>query len=241
MTPEQLSPALSADAVARARERFAARGHVRLECAFGPGVAEALHYHLANDLAWSRAFNRGEQTIDLGPESVAVMERDGGGPLIDAVHAGAQGGFQFLFDNVRVSDHPSERAARSLLIDRMVDALNLPATLELMQSITGLDAIDRADGQATRYLPGHFLTEHDDDIGGKLRLAAYVISLSPEWRTAWGGLLQFHDERGDVTHAYAPAMGAIHLFAVPQRHSVSLVAPFAGAPRYAITGWLRRF
>lgn len=65
------------------------------------------------------------------------------------------------------------------------------------------------------------------------------MNLTPRWRTEWGGLLQFHDARGDLSHALAPAYNAIHVFTVPQLHSVSYVAPFAGAPRFAITGWLR--
>jgi Rps23 Pro-64 3,4-dihydroxylase Tpa1-like proline 4-hydroxylase len=44
----------------------------------------------------------------------------------------------------------------------------------------------------------------------------------------------------DVTFGLSPRFNALHLFKVPQRHSVSLVAPFAGAPRLSITGWLRR-
>lgn len=96
------------------------------------------------------------------------------------------------------------------------------------------------DGQATRYLPGHFLTGHDDDVAGKGRIAAYVLNLTPAWRTEWGGLLQFHDPAGDVLRGLLPRFNTLNLFTVPQLHSVSLVAPFAASPRYAVTGWIRR-
>ena len=49
----------------------------------------------------------------------------------------------------------------------------------------------------------------------------------------------FHGANGDVEHGLVPRMNVLNLFAVPKRHSVSLVAPFAPAPRLAVTGWFR--
>lgn len=233
--------ALSNEAIEQAAQSFAATGHVRLENAFAPETAEALHRHLDEELEWWRVVNQGERTWDLGPESIAAMADGGDAPLLDAVYRGAREGFQFLFDSVRVSDEEAERTARGLLLDRLVDAMNDAANLGVLRRITGAEDIVRADGQATRYLPGHFLTGHDDDIDGKGRIAAYVINLTPQWRTEWGGLLQFHDEAGDVTWGLKPRYNAIHIFRVPQLHSVSLVAPFAPHPRLSITGWLRRW
>jgi len=42
-----------------------------------------------------------------------------------------------------------------------------------------------------------------------------------------------------VAEAYTPAFNALNIFKVPQPHAVSLVAPFAGGDRLAITGWVR--
>lgn len=241
MSEADIALRLDAAAVAEAVRRFAAVGHVRLTDVFETGTAEVLHRHLASELEWWRVVNQGERTWDIGPESLAAMEKTGDGPLIDAVHNGARDGFQFLFDSVRVSDDAGERHARGLLLDRLIDMMNSEPVLAVMRQITGCDDVVRADGQATRYLPGHFLTGHDDDIEGKGRIAAYVINLTPVWRTEWGGLLQFHDETGDLTHALRPCFNSIHIFRVPQVHSVSLVAPFAGGARLSVTGWLRRW
>ena len=108
-----------------------------------------------------------------------------------------------------------------------------------MRAVTGDDTIAFADAQATRFDPGHFLTCHDDKVGGKSRRVAYVLSLSPVWRPDWGGALQFFGVDGNIEQAYVPTYNAINLFRVPSDHSVSIVAPFAGASRYSITGWLR--
>ena len=66
-----------------------------------------------------------------------------------------------------------------------------------------------------------------------------MLNLSPRWRAEWGGHLQFLDETGEVTESMIPAFGALNVFKVPQSHAVSVVAPFAPAPRYSIIGWWR--
>ena len=42
-----------------------------------------------------------------------------------------------------------------------------------------------------------------------------------------------------VARGYMPAFNTLNIFRVPQPHSVAWVTPLAGAPRYAVTGWLR--
>ena len=83
------------------------------------------------------------------------------------------------------------------------------------------------------------LTAHDDVAPGKHRLYAYVLNLTARWRADWGGILMFLDEEDHVAEGYTPAFNALNIFRVPQRHAVSMVAPFAGEPRISITGWIR--
>lgn len=225
--------------VAEAAAALARDGHVRIGNVFAEKTAQALHDHLASEVEWWRAVNRGDQTWDLGPESLAALTGEREREFLAHVHQGARDGFQFLFDSARVADAPEDRRARGLLLDRLVEAMNHPTSLTTFRALTGDPRVQLVDGQATRYLPGHFLTAHDDGNAGKNRIAAWVLGLTPQWRTDWGGLLQFHAANGDVTRALLPSFNAIHLFRVPQVHSVSLVAPFAAAPRYAVTGWLR--
>ena len=47
------------------------------------------------------------------------------------------------------------------------------------------------------------------------------------------------DGAARVAEAWAPGFNTLALFAVPQRHSVSLVTPSAAYRRYSVTGWLR--
>jgi len=202
-------------------------------------AAEALHAFL-QAAPWWRTFNQGERTWDLGPESIEVLTPEQAGQLEQAIHEGARKGFQYVYETVRVSEQSSERSERGFPVDRLLEAMNTAPALEMWRVLTGDPDVGLVDGQATRYLPGHFLTRHDDDVEGKNRVAAYVLNLSPEWAPEWGGLLQFHDAAGEVTGAMVPGFNVLNLFRVPQSHSVSIVAPFAPAPRYSITGWIRR-
>lgn len=240
MSDPAFAPALSDADVERAAQHYAEFGYVRLENVLSQGDAEALYTYLEQDAEWWRVFNQGERAWDLGPESIEMLETDAQGEqLQQAILAGARDGFQFHYDTVRVSENPAERSARNQLADRLLDALNGEEWLAIMRQVTGRAEADFVDGQATRYLPGHFLTGHDDNVDGKNRIAAYVLGLTPHWRTEWGGLLQFHEADGDVERGLAPKFNVINMFAVPRLHSVSPVSAFAGAPRYSFTGWVR--
>jgi SM-20-related protein len=223
-----------------AARSFAQSGIIRIVDFFEADLADRLYQHFDSEVEWSRVVSQGELAWDLTPEALAAMDEAKERAFLAKVHETARNGFQFLFDSRIVSDDPKERAAKGQLLDRVLDGLNHPDSLDMFRKITSAPDIRVVDGQATRYLPGHFLTCHDDGIDGQDRVAAYVINLTHGWRTDWGGLLQFHNAGGDVPLALKPGFNTIHLFRVPQVHSVSYVTPFAGAPRYAITGWLRR-
>ena len=224
--------------IAAAARRYGTQGRVRIPDFLGREDAEALHAFLEG-APWWRTFNQGDRTWDLGPESLAVLTPEQASQIDSAIHEGARAGFQYVYETVRVSEDRAERADRALPVDELLEALNSDAMLGIWRKLTGNREVAFVDGQATRYLPGHFLTRHDDDVEGKNRIAAYVLNLCPRWQPEWGGLLQFHDATGEVTSAMVPGFNVLNLFEVPQSHSVSLVAPFAPAPRYAVTGWIR--
>ncbi len=232
-------PASSPDQIADAAQAFTRDGRIRIPDFLPREAAEALHAFL-QAAPWWRTFNQGERTWDLGPESIEVLTPEQAAQLEQAIHQGARKGFQYVYETVRVSEQSSERSERGFPVDRLLEAMNSAPAIEMWRELTGDPDVALVDGQATRYLPGHFLTRHDDDVEGKNRVAAYVLNLSPEWQPEWGGLLQFHDATGEVTGAMVPGFNVLNLFRVPQSHSVSIVAPFAPAPRYSVTGWIRR-
>lgn len=183
--------------------------------------------------------NAGAGVYEILRRDYSVLTQQQIAELDARVNDAARHGFQYRYESVRVPDEAAEREKRNTLLDRFVDFMSSPEVLELMAQITAVDDLGFADGQATAYSPGHFLTRHDDDVTGKQRRAAYVFGLAPGWRAEWGGLLMFHGEDGNINEAFTPAMGALRIFSVPCLHSVSYVTPFAPEPRISVTGWLR--
>jgi hypothetical protein len=155
------------------------------------------------------------------------------------VKKGGQDGFQYLFDNVALYDSGRAGRLEDPVFRAAFDLVRSEAFLNLGRALTGVEAIRFADCQLTRYMPGHFLTRHNDGIEGKNRVAAFVLNLTPDWSVDFGGVLNLLDDNGDVRLGFTPAFNRLTLFKVPQPHSVSVVAPFAPAPRYAVTGWFR--
>jgi Rps23 Pro-64 3,4-dihydroxylase Tpa1-like proline 4-hydroxylase len=223
--------------VAAAAARFTATGHVRLHPVLTPEAAEALHLEARRRADWKQVVNSGAKVFELDRATRAAMAPDQVQALDAAVVAGARQGFQYRYETLRLPDGNANPATEKSLLAQFPHWLSQPAQRTVLQTITGHPDIAFSDGQATAYSPGDFLTGHDDAIPGKHRRAAYVLGLTPVWRTEWGGLLLFH--RPDGLTGVSPEYNSLDLFAVPQLHSVSQVTASAAYRRYAVTGWLR--
>lgn len=216
---------------------FAARGRVEVADLLAPGQAAALAAHLRARTDWHLVLNAGDKVYELSRAGFADLSDVQRCELERRVVAAGRTGFQYRYEAIRVPDAAAERGDDPL--SRFVAFLSAAPIREALGKMMQIDDIAFADGQATRYDHGHFLTRHDDAVAGKNRRAAYVFSLTPAWRPEWGGLLMFHGADGNIEEAFAPQIGALRLFRVPQLHSVSYVTPFAAEPRLSVTGWLR--
>lgn len=231
----QLNPRLDRPLI---REIFLRQGRVHVPDVLTAGSATELYSCLSTRTPWQLSFNVGQRHVDLAHEQLTLMPPDKRELMSRAMLEQSRHGFQYVFDNYPLYDlYQSGRRDQPLLA--IHEFLNSAPFLEFVREVTGLEQIAFADSQATRYLPGHFLTEHDDDVAGKHRLAAYVFGFTPQWRADWGGILQFIDRDGHIAEGYIPKFNVLNLFRVPQKHNVSYVAPAAAQPRYSITGWLR--
>jgi Rps23 Pro-64 3,4-dihydroxylase Tpa1-like proline 4-hydroxylase len=220
------------------RDRFARDRRVRIQPFLDEDVAVAIHEHLRVREDWKQVVNSGDKVFELDRATRASMSAAQVAALDEAVRQGARAGFQFRYESVRLPDGNAAPDDDASAIGGFTRWMSSDPVRTLVRDVTGCADIAFADGQATAYAPGDFLTGHDDAVAGKRRRAAYVLGLTPAWRAEWGGLLLFHGPHGAVEGA-APGFNSIDLFAVPQPHSVSLVTPSAPSRRYAVTGWLR--
>ncbi len=204
------------------------------------GDAGALHSAIVSAKGWRRTVHVAdgedaelsiEEIEELPPAERVVFER--------GLHDLARDSFRYVFDSIRVSADCRAGKPMDPVLRQAWEFMNSEGFLAFVRDLTGDDRAVYADMMATRYLPGHFLTAHDDEAPGAGRLFAYVLNLTPRWRADWGGVLMFLDDEDHVAEGYVPAWNALNIFTVPQRHAVSLVAPFAGGERISLTGWIR--
>lgn len=235
-TPIRVNPALDVPLIARV---YRDAGRVHIPDFFHAATAAQIHRSLVAETRWRLVLFDGTAHRELavpGPFGLPDEERRG---WLASVERAAQRGFSYRYATFRLFENYLNGRHRNSYLMRVLEFLNAPAFLELARRVTGDARIAFADGQATMYRSGDFLTRHDDEAPGANRIAAYALGFTPEWITDWGGLLAFPDRDGHLAEAYAPTFNSLNLFRVPALHAVTQVASFAAAPRYSITGWLR--
>jgi Rps23 Pro-64 3,4-dihydroxylase Tpa1-like proline 4-hydroxylase len=227
--------------VARFAREFAARGRVQIPGFLRPEVAARLQHCLLHEVPWTLAYRKDGRSQLLGHEPWRDMPLAEKQALVREIVAVARTEFQFMYESYMMVTAYKEGRDPELPLHALLEFLNSPEFLELGRRLIGAEDVALVDAQATRYMPGHFLTRHDDSgaPSGQQRRAAYVISLCEEWQPEWGGLLHFLEPDGRVSETFVPAYNTLSIFRAPQMHEVSYVAPYARVPRISITGWLR--
>lgn len=221
------------------RADYKQNGYIRIHPFLNDAAVHALrHDLLAREEEWIIVINSGDKLFEMSYSAAADLSDVQRAGLDSAVYEAARHSFQFRYSAIRVPDEIAARNESARLLDQFVTFMSSSEVLDLVRFITDCEVINFADGQATRYGSGDFLTSHNDSVPGKNRHAAYVLGLTEGWRTEWGGLLQYHHERCGFS-GFAPAFNTLDLFRVPQLHSVSYVAPYAGTKRTSVTGWFR--
>lgn len=201
--------------------------------------AAVLERHLGVRSDWLEVFNSGAKDYEISASEFKVLSDAQKEKLERLIGEAAGTGFQYRYRSLRVPDHANDRKGDHSVLNDFARFMSSAQVQTFFHQLGLPQTVDFADMHATAYDPGHFLTAHDDDVEGKNRHAAYVLSLSRDWRIEHGGLLAFHSSDEQAAEMYVPRFNALRLFKVPRLHSVSQVSTFAPGPRLSITGWLR--
>jgi len=205
-----------------------------------PDFASRLHRALREQSQWNLVFRHNGEHMDIGADSVDLWDDAQQKQFDRVVFEVARDSFQYLYKNVPIYDLYHNGRLAGHFFGTLFEFLNSAQFLNFGRELTGCADIGFCDAQATSFEAGHFLSVHDDNVAGKNRVAAYVLSMTADWNVNWGGALQFFDDSGNVTGGFRPAFNTLNAFLIPQRHAVEYVTPFSGAARLSITGWFRR-
>ncbi len=234
----EINPALDRAALA---QEFAARGRLQIRNLLTERAAHELHAVLARHTPWGMSWQAGGAAPEhVRPEEFAQRpsaERAAVGERLIAAMRGDDYGF--VYQSYPLVDAWTQKWQPGHPLELLIEHINDEPFLSLMRDVTGFDLV-KADGQATLYAPGNFLSRHTDSHVAEGWKVAYVLNLTAvEWRPDWGGYLVFFDDDGNIVEGFRPCFNALNIFAVPQPHSVTYVPNFAPVGRYAVTGWLR--
>jgi len=236
-----LNPALDTSALAAA---FRDRRRLVVQDVLDAETASRVHAGLGSSVPWRLAFR--DNRLDgkaaqksLTREAFRALGPGGGAAVSNTVMHQARDGFQYLYESFDIQGGRAAGEAPGHVLYELYDFLNGERFLDFARQLTGEDELDDVYAHATRYLPGHFLKEHEDVTDWDNRRYAYVLGLTPDWPSDGGGLLYFHGPGGVVEETFLPGYNTLSVFAVPIPHSVSMVAPWVRQPRLAVTGWLR--
>jgi len=220
---------------------FAREGRLHIPDFLNADFAKSLHASIAGNVPWMRTMVVGGRGVEAPLD--AFLSAGQRRVQIEAQVADfARRGFQYNYDSYRLSNQiqAGQRRGGALApMEAFYDLLNGEKFLSFVRTLTDDARPAFCDAHVTRYGAGHYLNGHHDGNTNTGRLYAYVMNLTPQWFTDWGGILLYQDDKRDVTLGLPPRFNALNIFRVPQWHSVSQVASFVTAHRYAITGWVR--
>jgi len=215
-------------------------GRLQVANFFTEETAEYLYKMLVENKHWYMAYNDGNNFYESSMaqlQAVAPQQRQ---KLMSSIYARAQKQFQYVFYQYYITQAIELNEQPGDPMHQVHEFMNSDVALGFMRKLTGENAISKADSYATMYLPGHFLTTHDDRHDTHDRVAAYVFSMTKNWDQNWGGNLAFFDDTGNIKEAFIPSFNTLNIFLIPQLHSVQFVSPFAGQNRTSYLGWLHR-
>ena len=217
--------------------QFAKRKRVQIPNALEPGSAEAIADVLLGATKWALVFNRGSQNVTLTQEEIAGLGKVGMAKLMQECLQNAQTDFQYIYSSYPIVDAILAKRDVGHPLHAVLEQINAAPFRAFVEHVTGVSGLVKADGQATLYTRGNFLTFHNDFDRRDTRRIAYVLGFTKNWKSDWGGLLEFYDDQGNVELGLVPRFNALTLFQVPTNHAVTFVPPFVAEGRYSITGW----
>jgi SM-20-related protein len=207
---------------------------------FTTDTADYLHkIHLENN-DWYLAYNDGGEFYESSTQQLQAVSPQQQQQLMNSIYARARTQFQYVFHQYYITQAIELNEQPGHPMHQIHEFVNSEDVLKLWRTVTGEEAVSKADSYASIYGPGHFLTAHDDRHASHDRVAAYVFGMTKVWDKNWGGHLAFFDDDGNITDALVPSFNTLNIFLVPQMHSVQLVAPFADGRRTSYLGWLHR-
>lgn len=236
--PAQLKISAEHDAN-QLQQAFVAHGRLQVPNFMDAQSAQQVHQMLKQNQNWYLTYNEGKENYESEAAKFNALAPAQQQRFMSNVYGRAREDFQYIFKQYYITQAIKLGEQPGHALHCVEDFVNDEAFLGFMRTLTNRQDISHSDCYASCYEAGHFLTEHNDIHNQQNRIAAWVISMTPDWNPNWGGYLAFFDDSGNIDAAFKPSYNTLNIFSIPQKHAVQLVAPFAGHPRTSLLGWLQ--
>lgn len=212
---------------------YAVDSRVRVNNFLPEDQARSLSQCLATLTSYRHAFVLGGNYGEANEEELRALPSNELNKFRNDIMEQAANGVGFWYERHAITSESEG------LMAELFNWLNSETLLKTIAKITKNTQFRNAVAQATRYLPGDFLTRHQDVVTKEKRKVAFVINLPPRWHPDWGGLLQFYELNGTPRDAWTPDFNSLSLFDVSHIHSVTSITSFAPEARLAVSGWFQ--
>jgi Rps23 Pro-64 3,4-dihydroxylase Tpa1-like proline 4-hydroxylase len=221
------------------KQSYLEHGYVKVPNALSTNSANLIYSSISKQEQWNLVFRSNNAHQDLNNLNVENWDKEHIDNLIDLIHKQAEAGFQYFYETIPIYDIYYDKLMLGHFFNDIFEFINSDETLAFFRKMLNAPEITFADAQITRFRAGHFLNQHNDDVNGKNRVAAFVINLTKDWRVDWGGELHLFTDNFEIKKSFVPSFNEINIFKVPVKHLVGYVSPFATGNRLSITGWFR--
>jgi len=225
--------------VEQLNKTFKEKGYVVVNDYLKTDVAEELYQFFAYDMPpewWSVATF---PSIDGDGVTYNRNQEENADDIIEArlfaEQAFGKNRFSYAFHRT-LNDHYDDCACTEC---EAREFLNSNESFDFISSVTDLKITGANELFAACYVPGDFLSPHQDSPNG---IIGFVYQLTKEWRPEYGGLLHFLNDDGDVIeNIEVPTFNTLTMFLLPKDkgklHYVSHVNPGTPEIRLSLTGW----
>jgi len=237
MTDFHINPALDTALLA---EKLRATGRLQIPDFTTVDTAHKLHQLLTQHEHWHLTYNEGAENYETSEQQFKALPPQQQHRFMGNIYRRAGQEFQYVFWQYYISQAVKVGENEGHPMHAVNDWVTDEPFLDFMRTLTGRQDVRTSDSYASWYSPGHFLTKHADNHPTHDRVAAWVLSMTPDWDENWGGHLAFYDAAGNIDGAFKPAFNTLNIFLIPVDHAVQMVAPYAKKPRTSFLGWLLR-
>ncbi|ESQ83871.1 hypothetical protein AEAC466_11120 [Asticcacaulis sp. AC466] len=209
------------------QSRFTGKGRIRLEGALAAEDALRVHHALEQQTPWElQLVNRDGKPDILSAAELNTLSADIIQTRLQDTAQRAQDGLSYLRLGLDLMD------SETIALESLTAVLKSADFAGFCERLTGLSGLELISLSAVCYRNGDFFTQHTDQ---HVRLG-FEWNFTQGWRSDWGGQMLFHSPSGDIEGGIMPRFNDLSLFAGDQPRSIASVAPYAGGPRFSITG-----